>query len=458
MNNNRKRIHLLGFTLSETIIVLVSLGIISAIVIPQIIHKYQATQSRMKIKKAMSVFDHSFAQFILDNRPRTGNALISIVEGNEANCANFVSYFKAVETDNANACKFKTSDGLWWNVNTITQPIVATSKRAVDDVPANGTDGRNSFKFIASYDKYIGNYRINDINYEKLRLDNDYRTAQNDEDKQIIQNKVDELEKLFGFINPQYAGQYVCKKKLSLQCSSPNYCTKYEYDEKGNKTAEYRGCNNKGNSCSGDTTTWEYDENNNITAKHLCPKANGYSQGPCYYPQKSSYEYGANNKIAKELSTECSGTYCHDYEKEYEYDGQNNIIGIIIKTTTKYGSYTSTSTTKSIYEYDDKTGKLTHVYHGCTLNGDCTKSSSYEYYEYDNQGNLIKERDRIGYIHTYTYENNYLKSEHVKLYNVNSLYYYDENGNIVSSEDLTCNNNGCIRNMAYENTYTEKCM
>ena len=55
MNNNRKRIHLLGFTLSETIIVLVSLGIISAIVIPQIIHKYQATQSRMKIKKAMSL-------------------------------------------------------------------------------------------------------------------------------------------------------------------------------------------------------------------------------------------------------------------------------------------------------------------------------------------------------------------------------------------------------------------
>ena len=125
-----------GFTLAETMIVLAILGAVSLIVIPQIVHKFNETSARMKIKKAMSVYDHSFAKMILEQGSKSGNELSAWVKN--VDCNVFVDYFKTINKKSENdSCTFKTQDGLWWDISNVAEPIIATSPKALEAAKKN---------------------------------------------------------------------------------------------------------------------------------------------------------------------------------------------------------------------------------------------------------------------------------------------------------------------------------
>ena len=57
-----------GFSLSETIIVSIVLGIIATITIPNIVSRHKTSINRTKVKKAMAKYDHIINNMIIENR------------------------------------------------------------------------------------------------------------------------------------------------------------------------------------------------------------------------------------------------------------------------------------------------------------------------------------------------------------------------------------------------------
>ena len=181
-----------GFTLAEVMIVLVVLGIVAILTVPSVVKKYFEAQERTKIKKSMAAYDTAINKMVIENDLRSEVALKDWAEPND--CANSVEYFKKVER---NGCIFKTSDGVYWDIEDITNPIIAMSENALQDAKENGTDGKKSFKLVTSYDALLGTFRVDDLGFEKKRLEDEILQA--GEPTSEIEAKIEELEKLFGF-------------------------------------------------------------------------------------------------------------------------------------------------------------------------------------------------------------------------------------------------------------------
>ena len=104
-----------AFTLAETIAVLVILGLVAALTVPQVVRRQIEAQNRAKIKKAMSVYDFLINKIVIENDLKSNNA---VQDWADENCNNSSSYFKVSKTsenieENKEFCKFKTSDGVW---------------------------------------------------------------------------------------------------------------------------------------------------------------------------------------------------------------------------------------------------------------------------------------------------------------------------------------------------------
>ena len=187
-----------AFTLAETLIVVVVMGIIAMLTVPNVIKKYQEAQQRLKIKRSMTVYDLAITRMTVENDLRSEADLKAWADDD---CSNTSKYFKVSKFDGSeNKCQFKTSDGVWWNISDIMNPIIALSEQALIDAIANGTDGLKSFKLVTSFDGGIGSFRVDDIGFEKAKLEALLTLSEN-ETKEEVQENVEELEKLFGFIN-----------------------------------------------------------------------------------------------------------------------------------------------------------------------------------------------------------------------------------------------------------------
>ncbi len=103
-----KRINysVLAFTLAETLITLVIIGVIAAITVPTLITKYQKEQTVTRLKKVYSSFAQTTVRAVADNGP-----IKTWEKGNSARFANnylipYLSISKNCGTNNSGPCNF----------------------------------------------------------------------------------------------------------------------------------------------------------------------------------------------------------------------------------------------------------------------------------------------------------------------------------------------------------------
>ena len=234
-------------------IVLVILGIVASITVPAIVRRQAEAQNRAKIKKSMTVYDTGISKFVIENQLRSSDAVYRVAPRGE--CSLTSQYFKVSEfvknndgTDNL--CRFKVSDGVWWDISDILNPTIALNKDDLED-----PDNSLTFQMTADFDNNQS-LRVNDRGYDpnnanvkklwnyvlNLKTQVCRLTKQAGWDDDWLDNTIREYNSQ-GKMTARYAG---CD-------SSGNNCLgsdKYDYDENGNKTAEYRNCDVNGNNCS----------------------------------------------------------------------------------------------------------------------------------------------------------------------------------------------------------------
>ena len=154
-----------AFTLAETLITLTILGVVAAITVPMLINKQMESANRTKLKKAMAAYEKALNQMIIDYDIK---GVITATEGfGIGECDISSKYFKAVEILNANNCRFKTADKVWWDITDIEHPVISLKDQLTDamvtGVKANSDDYKDD-KTLFSMTGEITNgiVRIND--------------------------------------------------------------------------------------------------------------------------------------------------------------------------------------------------------------------------------------------------------------------------------------------------------
>ncbi len=495
--------HSYGFTLAETLIVLVILGVIAMITIPPVIRQHMKAVARTKIKKSMTVYDLAIQKMTVEHDLRTDLELANWANS-VADCGNTSPYFKIVS---GSGCQFKTSDGVWWNISDILNPAIGLTENDINIFLNGDRDNPKAFAFVTSYDLTTSAFRINDLMWEKSQTPAD-------------EQKIEDLEKLFEFLNPNKVflsdpndvAQTIVKQFLSVKCTTRNgsstSCEKYDYDNNGNRTAIYSRCDVNGNNCS-NSEKYEYDSNGNLTAEYTCDgignnctDSNKYEydsngdQTAYYYgcdvngnncsgsnkyeydsngnltsdyyncdrnvnncSYSAKYEYDSNGNQTAYYSCDGNGNNCSNAQK-YEYDSNGN------KTTFYYncdGNGNNCSNSEK-YEYDGK-GNQTAIYYNCDGNG----NNCYSYkYEYDSNGNkTVYECDSNGNncsgSRKYEYDSNGNQTAYYQRCDGNGnncsssqKYEYDSNGNRTAYyTECDGNGNNCQFSYTYTNTYTD---
>lgn len=166
-----------AFTLAETLIVLVILGIIASITIPAVVRNQMEAQNRTRIRKSMTVYDMSLSKMVVENNLKSNEALTQWGNGN--NCVNTRAYFKSAEDGNNN-CIFKSSDNVWWDITDITRPIIGLDRNM-----------NNHFQMFGHFDNN-GSLRVDDIQYDMANLNNE---------NYIQQSDIDNMTALWDFAN-----------------------------------------------------------------------------------------------------------------------------------------------------------------------------------------------------------------------------------------------------------------
>ena len=196
-----------GITLSESMIILTILGIISFIFIPKVIYKHQESLNRAKIKKSMAIYDDVITKISIDNDLRTEYALREWGK-QTPDCKNSGKYFQPMTKS---GCIIKTTNGVFWNIKDITKPVIAVSQKDLQAAGYNGTDGQRSFMLVTSFDSNVDALKINDLEFETQRLKNVLKTENQRfqteiqskylaEYKADLQIKINELEKVYKYI------------------------------------------------------------------------------------------------------------------------------------------------------------------------------------------------------------------------------------------------------------------
>ena len=163
-----------AFTLSETLITVVILGIVAAILVPNLINRQVENANRTKVKKAMASYEKAINFIILENDIKSTEELKEF--GEEENCKFSKAYFKTVQ-DGANDCIFRTTDRVWWDITDLTNPIIILkdsqlnkSKAELQTLAKNVTD-KTVFALLGRFDD-LGILRVNDNAYEQGQENN----------------------------------------------------------------------------------------------------------------------------------------------------------------------------------------------------------------------------------------------------------------------------------------------
>ena len=148
-----------GFTLAETMIVIVVLGIIATLTIPALVNKNKESVAKTKLRKAMAAYESALNKIIIENDLKSDDTLTAWAG---ANCANSTNYFKKVQGD---GCIFKTSDGIWWNISDIERPLIAFKQDDLDQTKANAENDMSAFVLVGRFGT-DGSLRVDDLAYE----------------------------------------------------------------------------------------------------------------------------------------------------------------------------------------------------------------------------------------------------------------------------------------------------
>ena len=164
-----------AFTLAETLVTVVILGIVAAILVQNLINRQVENANRTKVKKAMAAYEKAINFIILENDIKSTEELKEF--GEEENCKFSKSYFKTVQ-DGANDCIFKTADRVWWDITDLTNPLISLKDEITSSNEATiATNALNlnadttSFALIGRFDD-LGTLRVNDNAYEQGLDDN----------------------------------------------------------------------------------------------------------------------------------------------------------------------------------------------------------------------------------------------------------------------------------------------
>ena len=159
-----------AFTLSETLMVVIVLGIVATLVIPSLLKRQVENVKRTKVKKAMASYESALSKMIITNDLRSDIELTTWA-GSVADCGNTTQYFKKSEGE---GCIFKTSDGVWWNIENIQRPIIylrptgiTQSNKAEITQMANDFDNEDAYVMVGRFDDNR-TLRVNDLAYEKI--------------------------------------------------------------------------------------------------------------------------------------------------------------------------------------------------------------------------------------------------------------------------------------------------
>ena len=160
-----------AFTLAETLIVVAVLGVIATLTIPTLIKQQTETQNRVKVKKSMTAYEKALSSLVIENELRN-NSVLSTWAQDEANsnCENATKYFKKSSGD---GCIFKTSDGVWWNIENIQRPVIYLKKEGITEEnkaditqKANDRDDKSALVLVGRSDDSSGAVRIDDLAFE----------------------------------------------------------------------------------------------------------------------------------------------------------------------------------------------------------------------------------------------------------------------------------------------------
>ena len=290
-----------GFTLAETLIVAAILGVIAVLVIPNLIRNQIESQNRIKVKKAMSVYERALSKIVIENDLRNNTTLTDYNNSSEnANCTDTFKYFKASK---GSGCIFMTTDKIWWNIENIQRPVISFKEITSDNkaeitAKANDLDDKEAFVLVGRFQDSISALRIDDLAFEK-------------ENSETVEsyNSYDQVAKLFGFINKVKAGDSASGDNYNDVCETRISCDSmfwrcFVYDCHNNYIADGLNClsNTDMTSCKdrqvyvnndyGDVTVIGYDCSDiNITSCH----------------DFDILEYGNNPNNKPE------GYYCSDY-------------------------------------------------------------------------------------------------------------------------------------------------
>ena len=306
-----------AFTLAETLITLTILGVVAAITVPMLINKQMEAANRTKVKKAMTNYEKVLNQIVIDNDLKTDAALTNWTQ-NQYDCDKTIKYFKAV--DEIDPCIVKMSDGLWWDIGDIKNPIIFLDKKLLTmdwEVRYNYTktlEDENGKKInvygMVGYIDDKGILRINDLGVAT----GDNKTI---------------LTKLYGFINSNNSLEtantcdYLCQmQKITdecpANCEDTNSCTSCKICDE-NHGDQYNithgiapgsiGCtyynNNKENIGYMSGTTkflFSSEECTNTTNGKTCKRYDACNQEDGYCENIYITEFDSDNNLIKTIN------------------------------------------------------------------------------------------------------------------------------------------------------------
>ena len=324
---NRKEIFMKrflgGFTLAETMIVIVVLGIIATLTIPALVNKNKESVAKTKVRKAMAAYESALNKMIIENDLKSHETLTAWAG---ANCANSTNYFKKVQGD---GCIFKTSDGIWWNISNIERPLIAFKQDDLTIDKANNANDKTAFVLVGRFGN-DGSLRVDDLAYETTG-----NNADQDSDTQV--------KKLYSFLGLYKASNAGGGQAVS--CDDSDILCKYKRgDAFPNCSGEKRAC------VSYEYLNWEilylgngvlsegdyyaiYDNNGNVIAAYtLGTDGNGNE----YKQTETSISNGVVNEIKRALDSngnsyikatdENDFSGYHHITKQYKIDESGNRI------------------------------------------------------------------------------------------------------------------------------------
>ena len=308
-----------AFTLAETLIALTVLGIVAAITVPQLVRRQIEAANRAKIKKVMTVYDFFINKVATENDVKTTKALKDWGEEGGI-CENQRKYFKPSKLEDA-GCKFKTSDGVWWNVTDVTHPVVALKEGELDNL-----DSKTTFKLLAHFGPN-GELRVDDLQWE---------LTQNA--KNLTPEEKENLEKLYAFANNEKKGSgngggTTEKCKLKTGSEAEYECEGSELTWKKNALTEAQAAMTETNSnyCIWDGTECKkYDDNTSRV-----------SSDTLYTSEVTLTQKDLNESCTGSRYSGCAVDYWNAYRKKCEANGAHVATVAELKALKNKGTISS---------------------------------------------------------------------------------------------------------------------